>query len=202
MVIESVRAKAISIPSVSPPAHELIVGRGQWTQRLGIMLLVLLASSVFGRADEVNSKKELLGRSVKVVLDTKLPGNPIVGMDLSKCRITDKELKQLMAFKELRTLNLSWNQFLTDAGLKELTKLQNLQSLDLRYNRITDSGLKHLKAIKTLQTLKLDYTQITDAGIKELRDFKNLKTIYISNTKASQEAINQLQRDLPKLRIK
>jgi internalin A len=40
----------------------------------------------------------------------------------------------------------------------------------LAWTQITDAGLKELAALKNLQTLNLNGTQITDAGLKELAD--------------------------------
>jgi internalin A len=36
--------------------------------------------------------------------------------------------------------------------------------------KITDAGLKELAELKNLQTLNLGYTRIMDAGLKELAD--------------------------------
>ena len=45
---------------------------------------------------------------------------------------------------------------MTDAGLKELAALKQLQSLDLiGCNKVTDAGLKELAALKQLQSLNL-----------------------------------------------
>ena len=57
----------------------------------------------------------------------------------------------------------------TDAGLKELARLKNLQTLIL--HSVTDVGLKHLTELKNLQRLELwsDVTNLTDAGLKEMR---------------------------------
>jgi internalin A len=44
---------------------------------------------------------------------------------------------------------------ITDAGLKELAGLNNLQWLDLTGTRITDAGLKELAGLKNLQWLTL-----------------------------------------------
>ena len=57
---------------------------------------------------------------------------------------------------------------MTDAGLKELAGLKNLQSLDLWYTGITDAGLKELAELKSLQVLNLP-SLVTDAGVAELQ---------------------------------
>jgi hypothetical protein len=44
-----------------------------------------------------------------------------------------------------------------------------LQSLRLNNTRITDAGLKELAGLKQLQELDLDNTRVTDKGRKELQ---------------------------------
>ena len=44
---------------------------------------------------------------------------------------------------------------MTDAGLKELAGLKNLQSLNLDDTKVTDAGLKELAGLKSLQSLDL-----------------------------------------------
>jgi hypothetical protein len=52
-----------------------------------------------------------------------------------------------------------------DADLQELSKLVNLQVLDLSYGEITNKALERLKTPKNLQTLDLRNTQVSDAGL-------------------------------------
>jgi DNA-binding PadR family transcriptional regulator len=64
---------------------------------------------------------------------------------------------------------------ITDAGLKEVAKLQQLTWLDLRNanegtTQITDAGLKELAKLQQLTKLDLSgCEQITDAGVAELQ---------------------------------
>ena len=64
-------------------------------------------------------------------------------------------------------LNLSDTK-ITDAGLKDIAKLQQLTGLDLSGTKITDEGLKDIAKMQNLTTLYLLGTQITDAGAAEL----------------------------------
>ena len=69
-----------------------------------------------------------------------------------------------------RGFGLSFNSGgVTDAGLKELAKLNSLQSLDLSDTQVTDAGLKELAGLKSLQTLYLGGTKVTTAGAGELQ---------------------------------
>ncbi len=142
------------------------MARQRWIA-LASVLAAMLALGTVGQADEI--AKELLGRRLNVTVDADQPGRPIVGIDLSHCRIQDHELAALKQLPGLRQLNLSWNQFLTDAGLKELRELKRLQTLDLSATRITDAGLKELKGRPRLQAVYLRNTEVTEAGIEELQ---------------------------------
>ena len=57
---------------------------------------------------------------------------------------------------------------ITDAGLKEIAKLQKLEILNLSDTKITDAGLKDIAKLKKLTHLSLRYTKITDENATEL----------------------------------
>ena len=94
--------------------------------------------------------------------------------------------------------NLEWlgldETQITDAGLKEVAKLQKLEWLGLDETQITDAGLKEVVKLQKLSMeettlLSLDRTQITDAGLKEVASCRNRDaawlTIHKSPTRAS-----------------
>ena len=59
------------------------------------------------------------------------PGKPVVGIDLSFSDVSDTELKEVAALKNLRTLDLRFTK-VTNDGLKELAPLKNLGTLTAR----------------------------------------------------------------------
>ena len=63
-----------------------------------------------------------------VTLDEKVPGKPVVGVDLSGGRVTDAGLKMLAPLKGLQTLKLDYNQ-VTDGALRSLREIGLLQAL-------------------------------------------------------------------------
>ena len=76
----------------------------------------------------------------------------------------DAELEKLSAAgKDLIWLDLSRTR-ITDAGLKALEKMPNLQHLDLRGTAVGDAGLDALAPLHNLRTLGLYGTAVTDAG--------------------------------------
>ena len=56
----------------------------------------------------------------------------------------------------------------TDAGLKGLAGMTQLQSLDISSTHVT--GLQGLAGMTQLQTLGLTRTRVTDAGLKEFEE--------------------------------
>jgi internalin A len=98
------------------------------------------------------------------------------GLDLGFTPVTDAGLKELAGLKNLQTLDL-FRTAVTDAGLKELAVLKDLQTLELSGTDVTDLGLKELAALKNLQRLGLRETQVQGAGLKELAGLKNLKAL-------------------------
>ncbi len=101
---------------------------------LGVLLLALLtAPSLYADEAEDKAVATVLELHGKVLRDDKDPAHPVVRVDLS--------------FKKV-----------TDAGLKNLADLKNLQSLDLSRTQVTDAGVKDLAGFKELRTLGLSDT--------------------------------------------
>ena len=131
-----------------------------------VMLLACLSGAA--RADEASAVKAVGNLGGKVTRDDKLPGKPVIAVNLYDTKVKDAGLKELKHLKQLTSLNLH-GAHVTDAGLKELKELKQLTSLDLDHTKVTDAGLKELKDLKQLTSLGLSRTKVTDAGVEELR---------------------------------
>ena len=91
-------------------------------------------------------------------------------------KLSNSGLRGLSELHQLRTLELKLVT-LTDEDLRELADLQHLETLYFRIRdrkHVTDKGLKELASLKQLQTLSLFTIQVTDAGLKELVDLKQV----------------------------
>ena len=153
------------------------------------------------RADEASAVKAVENLGGKVTRDDKLPGNPVIGVNLGGLfpgKVTDAGLKELKDLKQLNTLDL-YGTPVTDAGLKELADLKQLTTLNLSGTQVTNAGLKELKDLKQLTTLKL--RNVTDAGLAELKDLKQLTSLNLGATGVTADGVADLQKALPGCKI-
>jgi len=99
-------------------------------------------------------------------LDGKLIVDPIVEkavrekLEKPEGELTEADLEKV--------IDLSFTQ-ITDAGLKEVAKLQQLTHLLLNYTQITDAGLKDVAKLQRLEALSLFGTKVTEASEAELK---------------------------------
>ena len=87
----------------------------------------------------------------------------------------------------------------TDADLGQLGAMKNLSRLLLSRTAITDAGLPALKNNTNLEQLNLYNTGVTDAGLAALSSLKSLKKVYLWQSKATPEGAKQLQEQVPGL---
>ena len=128
--------------------------------------------------------------------DEKLIADPFVERWVrGKLRKPEGELTEADLAK-FTSLLLDESQ-ITDAGLKELAKFQNLTVLGLDDTKITDAGLKEVAKLQNLNLLSLERTQITDAGLKEVAKLQNLKKLYLPATQATKAGVAELKKALP-----
>jgi uncharacterized membrane protein len=92
----------------------------------------------------------------------------IVSLNLDKMPVTDKDLPNLAAFRNLRQLNLDFTR-ITGVGLSVLTQLPKLSSLSLSGTPINGDDLKTLAALPSLRKLYCWKTRIPDAVISSVR---------------------------------
>jgi eukaryotic-like serine/threonine-protein kinase len=113
-------------------------------------------------------------------------------LNLSKTKISGRSTKTLGAMKSLTRLVLSGTS-LRDDDLKNLTTLQNLDTLDLGgCDLITDQGMRYLSAIRSLRTLSLSGTRVTAAGLARLSKLPNLHHLDLSSTVTDDQGITSL----------
>jgi outer membrane protein assembly factor BamB len=112
-------------------------------------------------------------------------------------RIGDDGLRTLSALKQLETLNLYGNS-VTDEGLIHLQSFPKLQSVDLSLLALTDRGLIHLSSLISLQDLNLLYAEgfagpkITNSGLTSIASMRSLQRLNLTGAKLSDPGLISL----------
>lgn len=87
--------------------------------------------------------------------------------------ITDGGLKELVKFQNLLDLDV-FGRNITDTGVKEIARLKNLEQLGLSCTKVTATGLKELAKLQSITQLSLSQMDVTEDMLKEVAEFKNL----------------------------
>jgi hypothetical protein len=114
---------------------------------------------------------------------------------------TDAGVKHLEALKQLETLRLD-TPGITDAGIAHLKGLTRLRWLDLGWTDVTDFGLQYLEGLTQLEHLDLYGCKgVTDAGFKHLTGLKRLKVLNLGGTRVTRNGVTKLRAALPNCTI-
>jgi hypothetical protein len=92
---------------------------------------------------------------------------------------------ELTKMGQLQYLSLKHTK-VTDNGLPNVARIDNLIWLNLADTTVTDGGLQHLGSLKKLRFLILDSTRISGIGFKQLRN-EDLRNISLNHSHLSDE---------------
>ena len=90
---------------------------------------------------------------------------------------------------------------ITDAGLKVLAKMPNLERIDLRGTSVGDPGVRALAGLRHLETLSLYGTAVTDAGLEAIRELPSLRRLYVGGTKVTASGTDALRKARKELQV-
>ena len=121
--------------------------------------------------------------------------NQITSLDAGG-QMTDAAMEGLSQLGQITTLNISGSKRLTDRGLKQLSRMTQLQELDLSEypgGRITDRGLEFLIDLTELRRFQMCWQSgISDAGVANLAYCDKLETVDLMGTPTGDGAIKAL----------
>lgn len=117
-------------------------------------------------------------------------------LNLAGGQLSDADLKQITRLKTLQFLDLS-STLITDKGVASLGRCSRLTTLRLRYVAVGDTGLRSLIPLASLTSLNLDGTNITDASIETLTKFATLEKLSLKHTAVTEQAVQRLKSTLP-----
>lgn len=110
--------------------------------------------------------------------------------ELELIDVTGSVCLEIGASMTVRSVTISGFGF-TGEDISELSRLRNLENLDLSYTSVTDASLHSLTALKKLRKLHLSQTLITDFGISELSSLP-LELLDVSETAITDSCLQSI----------
>jgi len=111
-----------------------------------------------------------------------------------------QQLMFLTKLSQLESLDLRKTN-VDDAALEHLSQLNSLRILKLEYNQqLTDKALEHVAGLTQLSELDLAFVPVTDHSIESLTQLTSLTKLYLYGTMISDEGLRRLP-DLPELEV-
>ncbi len=153
--------------------------------------LILLGTS---RANPDDFVKELQEKwEAKVVTDEKASDHPVVEIQFHcTSNVPDEVIARLTRFPKLKILGLVGGQELTDEGLKQIAKLNGLEELSIRNEKISSAGLNHLTGLTSLKKLLLWDVKLTAEAAKQLESFPALEELKLRNVSGDSDGLASL----------
>ena len=167
------------------------------TRMFALSTLLVLFSISTGKVMSKDQEKHTVESLGGTVVTNPLTGT-VSEIRMNQCMtLRDRDLAILNTYELLTDLSLEGTS-INGTGFSTLTKLKNVQWLNLWDTKITDEGLREIARLKSLTHLPIGRTEITDAGIQHLSGMPNLLYLGLRGTKISNHGIRTLC-SLPKL---
>ena len=117
---------------------------------------------------------------------------PVVGVRFGEWSlVTDASLKQLKGLTNLQELYLS-DDHLRYPARKRLSRTL-LELEELPSAQITDAGLVHVGGLSNLRVLHLDNSDISDAGLEHLRGLAGLEDLSLAHSRVTDAGLQHLK---------
>ncbi|MSR55736.1 MAG: hypothetical protein EXS09_21020 [Gemmataceae bacterium] len=156
----------------------------------------LIAQSPAKHTDDAIARIEKLGGAVRKISQ----GSDALEVDLQGSTVTDADLKDLVLLKNVQVIRLKETK-IGDAGLEYVSKIATLKRLFLDKTAVTDAGLSRLGGLKNLEFLSLYGTAVGDAGLEHLKKIASLKTVIVTESKVTANGADAFRKTIPKLQV-
>ncbi len=120
----------------------------------------------------------------------------IVSVNLGMRPIDAQMVRNLGRLQHLQSLGI-WGTQIGDDSLAGLTRLPELETLDISQTLVSDEGLKHLPRLRSIRVLVVGGARITDAGLEPLKQMSGLTLLCVVGNQFSPTARQSLERALP-----
>jgi hypothetical protein len=148
----------------------------------------LLGEPFFENILQVSSKGQNADSLLALLVDVPT----LIYLNINNSDATDAGLKHINELTNLEELRLS-NTQITDSGLEHIQELIKLQELWLSHARLTDAGLVHIKGLFKLRCLYLNSNPITDAGLKQIAELTQLECLNLDSTRITDAGLEHLR---------
>jgi hypothetical protein len=142
-----------------------------------------------GEEGAIITALEKLGAKVEV--DASSPDQSGIRVTLSSDSLTDADLELVSRLPQLQRLDILASN-ITDAGLVHIEGMTTLRMLSLKGSKVTDAGLKNLQGLVQLEMLSLEHTQIAGSGLEHLNGLPNLHYLNLRSTPVSDASLDSL----------
>jgi len=182
-----------------------------------IIILLSLACRLNGATTTATNWVESLGGSVTtdsrgVVTGVNLRGSwvtdidlrrlveypDLTTLDLSLTRITDEGMAEIKTLRNVTDLNLWYTEYVTDQGVAAIKDWKKLKRLNLHGTKSSDTALEHIAGITSLESVDVGSTLMTDVGLERLSTLTNLKELTMGGNELGDAGLQAL-RQLPTL---
>lgn len=175
------------IASPYPSTHSIKKGGPDWMKALG-------AEPVFQRIKFVHLNYRISPEQFEQFLQEVKQLGEVEGIYIGGNPITAAQLEDLLTTVEIDKLGICE----TTIGRKPLPFLRDTKLTDLILVRTHASDVLLDDLPETLKYLNLTRTRITDEGLPKLARLKNLNTLQLKRTPTSKEAMDALEKQLPR----
>jgi hypothetical protein len=117
----------------------------------------------------------------------------IVRLDLSHTRISDEGLLRLAPAAQIEDLNLLYAEQITDLGMNAIKGWRRLKALNVRGTRIADDTLAIVSRLIQLEALDIANTNVSDAGLENLAPLTHLKHLALGRTRVDESTLAMLR---------
>ena len=154
------------------------------------ILVMMVAVVLVGCSNETPETSQAAEAEPQVAPEPSLEPDPVPPSEEKIVSISDPIVEKAIR----RELNTGFGEF-TKADLEKVTELE------LYSSGITDEGLKEVAKLENLKHLSSGLTQITDEGLKEIAKLQRLTELFMENTKVTKEGVAELKKALPNCNI-
>lgn len=114
-------------------------------------------------------------------------------LDLSHTRISDEGLLRLKPARQIRELNLLFAEQITDLGLSAIRDWRSLTKLNVRGTRISDGTLAILSKLPQIEWLDIANTNVTDNGVDGLVPLTRIRHLALGRTRFNDSSLELLR---------